>query len=186
MQQGRAMQMKKTESKLILPEEGYDHIQGLINAPFKLLEYGDYQCPYCGDAHDVVKEIRERLGDRLCFAYRNFPLEDMHPYAEHAAEAAEAADAQGRFWEMHHTLYENQDTLEDEDLAEYAAELGLDANRLIKEVRMGAHRRRIQRDLRGGEENGVSGTPTFFVNGELFEGEPGVEELIAALTEKAE
>src|SRR5262245_24887908 len=113
-----------------LPMPDRDHIQGPADAPIMLLEYGDYECPYCGEAYPVVKAIQQRLGKRLCFAFRNFPLADSHPHAEHAAEAAEAADAQGRFWEMHELLFENQDALEDEDLARYAAELGLDAQRL--------------------------------------------------------
>jgi protein-disulfide isomerase len=182
---GEKDHMNKT-LKPVLPMSEYDHIQGQIAAPFQLVEYGDYQCPYCGEAHSVVKEIQERMGDKLCFAYRNFPLSDMHPYAEHAAEAAEAADAQGRFWEMHDLLFENQDALEDENLAEYATELGLDAKRLMAEVREGAHSARIQKDYRSGEQNGVDGTPVFFVNGELFEGEPTADDLIAALTKRAE
>jgi protein-disulfide isomerase len=178
--------MRITKSKSILPEKGYDHIQGPADARFKLVEYGDYQCPYCGEAHEVVKQIQEELGDKLCFAYRNFPLEQIHPYAEHAAEAAEAAASQGRFWEMHDALFENQHALEDEDLAAYASELGLDAGRLIGEVQKGAHAARIKKDLHSGEQNGVGGTPTFFVNGVLFEGEPSAEGLVAALIEGAE
>jgi len=173
--------MKNAKSKPVVPMAGHDHIQGPIEAPFQLVEYGDFQCPFCGEAYEVIKQIQESLGGKLCFAFRNFPLTDMHPYAEHAAEAAEAADAQGRFWEMHDTLFENQNALEDEDLAEYAEELGLDAKRLIHDVRGGVHSARIQKDYRSGEENGVSGTPTFFVNGKLFEGEPTAKELIAAL-----
>ncbi len=111
-----------------LPMPGRDHIQGPIHAPLMLLEYGDYECPYCGEAYPVVKAIQERLADRLCFAFRNFPLVNSHPHALHAAEAAEAAGAQGRFWEMHDLLYENQDALEDEDLAEYGSQLGLNRN----------------------------------------------------------
>ena len=148
----------------------HDHIQGSMDAPFKLIEYGDYQCPYCGDAHEVVKEIQDRLGDRLCFVFRNFPLTELHPSAEHAAEAAESAAAQRRFWEMHDLLFENQTAVTDEDLAEYATELGIDAGRLIAEVQKGAHAVRIQKDLRSGEKNGVNGTPAFFVNGKLFAG----------------
>src|SRR5690349_909852 len=98
------------------PTAGRDHIQGPIDAPMTLLEYGDYECPYCGDAHPVVKAVQKRLGNRLCFAFRNFPLVNSHPHAEHAAEAAEAAATQGKFWEMHDILYENQDSLEDENL----------------------------------------------------------------------
>ena len=128
-------------SALPMPER--DHIQGPVDAPIKLLEYGDYECPYCGEAYPVVKEVQKRLGKRLCFAFRNFPLANAHPHAEHAAEAAEAAAAQGRFWEMHDLLYENQGDLEDEDLARYATALGLDAQRLLKEVQTGAHLARL-------------------------------------------
>src|SRR5215813_13182777 len=110
-----------------LPIPDRDHIQGPIDAPILLLEYGDYECPYCGEAYPVVKAIQKRLGNRLCFAFRNFPLVNAHPHAEHAAEAAEGAAAQGRFWEMHDLLYENQHALEDTDLAGYASALGLDA-----------------------------------------------------------
>lgn len=172
--------------KSILPVKGHDHFQGSIDAPYALVEYGDYQCPYCGDAHEVIKEIQDHLGDRLCFVYRNFPLVDIHEHAEHAAEAAEAAAANGRFWEMHDLLYENQNALEDDDLADYAMELGLDPQRLISEVRGAAYASRIKKDIISGEKNGVNGTPTFFVNGRLFEGEPMPEELIAALTARAE
>src|SRR5277367_5794017 len=114
-------------SKLRLPAAGWDHIQGPIDAPVTLLEYGDYQCPFCGEAYHTVKAVQAELGEQLCFAFRNFPLTNVHPYAEHAAEAAESAGAQGRFWEMHDLLFENQEALADEDLARYASALGLDA-----------------------------------------------------------
>src|SRR5437868_3160920 len=107
------------------PATGRDHIQGPIDAPIQLVEYGDYQCPYCGEADSIVKAIQERLSERLCYAFRHFPLTNMHPYAEHAAEAAEAAGVQGKFWEMHDILFENQDALSDEALAEYAESLEL-------------------------------------------------------------
>src|SRR5258707_6105320 len=116
------------------PMPDRDHIQGPIDAPIKLLEYGDYECPYCGEAYPAIKEVQERLGNRLCFGFRNFPLSNSHPHAEHAAEAAETAAEQGRFWEIHDLLYENQDALEDEDLAQYASALRLDARRFISEV----------------------------------------------------
>src|SRR5437667_8472859 len=119
------------KSKLTLPIAGRDHLQGPIEAPAALVEYGDYECPYCGEAYPIIKAIQQRLGERLCFGFRNFPLTNAHPHAEHAAEAAEAAEAQGKFWEMHDLLFENQEALEDEDLAHYAASLGLDARRLI-------------------------------------------------------
>ena len=168
--------------KLTEPVPERDHIQGPVDAAMTLLEYGDYECPYCGDAYPVVKAVQKRLGNRLCFAFRNFPLVNSHPHAEHAAEAAEAAAAQGKFWEMYELLYESQEALEDEDLAQYAATLGLDADRLMKEVLAGAHIERIREDVQSGEQNQVNGTPTFFVNGVIYEGEPELEALIEALT----
>ena len=173
----------QTKSNLVLPVAGRDHIQGPTDAPLALVEYGDYECPYCGDAHPIVKAIQKRLGERLCFAFRNFPLVNSHPHAEHAAEAAEAAGVQGRFWEMHDMLYENQEALEDEDLREYASSLGLNADRLIREVMSGAHGRRLDEDILSGESNEVNGTPTFFVNGVRYNDEVDVESLLTALTQ---
>lgn len=169
-------------SAVPMPER--DHIEGPVDAPIKLVEYGDYECPYCGQAYPVVKAIQKRLGKRLCFAFRNFPLANSHPHAEHAAGAAEAAGEQGRFWEMHDLLYENQDALEDEDLARYASDLGLDARRLIGEVESEAHAARISEDFRSGARNGVNGTPSFFINGVRYDGMTGIEELLSALTGK--
>src|SRR6266487_2147452 len=166
------------KSKLTLPIGGRDHIQGPIEAPIALLEYGDYECPYCGDAHPVVKAIQERLGDRLCFAFRNFPLVNAHPHAEHAAEAAEAAGVQGKFWEMHDLLFENQNALDDEDLAQYATALGLDVRRLIGEVVAGTHTGRVREDFRSGARGGVNGTPTFFINGVRYDGETSLNALL--------
>src|SRR5947207_12422035 len=103
------MKTESPKSKLTLPVAGRDHIQGAADAPIALLEYGDYECPFCGEAYPIVKAVQERLGERLCFAFRNFPLVNSHPHAEHAAEAAEAAGAQGKFWEMHDLLFQNQD-----------------------------------------------------------------------------
>jgi protein-disulfide isomerase len=169
-------------SKVLLPQARRDHIQGPIDAPIALVEYGDYECPYCGDAYPIVKEIQERLGDRLCLAFRNFPLVNAHPHAQHAAETAEAAGAQGKFWEMHDMLYENQNALEDEDLAQYAAALGFDARRLISEVLTGAHTARVREDFRSGARGGVNGTPTFFINGARYDDALDFDALLAALT----
>jgi len=173
------------KSKVTLPIAGRDHIRGPIDAPAALVEYGDYECPYCGAAYPIIKTIQQRLGNRLCFAFRNFPLANAHPHAEHAAEAAEAAGAQGKFWEMHDLLFENQEALDDEDLAQYAASLGLDARRLISEVRAGAHTARVREDFQSGARSGVNGTPTFFINGLRYDGDPEVDALLAALTEHA-
>jgi protein-disulfide isomerase len=169
------------KSKLTLPAPNRDHVQGPIDAPVALLEFGDYQCPYCGAAYPIVKAVQKRLGNRLCFAFRNFPLTNIHPYAAHAAEAAEAAGAQGRFWEMHDLLFENQNALDDESVAQYATALNLDAPRLVKEILTGVHTERVREDFRSGARGGVNGTPTFFINGVRFEGVPSADALVAAL-----
>jgi protein-disulfide isomerase len=148
-----------------------DHAAGPADARITLVEYGDYECPYCGMAYPVVREIQRALGDDLRFVFRNFPLAQAHPHAEHAAEAAEAAAAQGKFWEMHDMLYEHQDALEDDDLVGYARALGLDADRVARELATGAHEERVRRDFREGVRSGVNGTPTFFVNGVRYDGD---------------
>jgi protein-disulfide isomerase len=144
------------------------------------LEYGDYECPCCADAQRIVKEIPRRLGDDLLFAFRNFPLTNIHPHAEHAAEAAEAAGAEGNFWGMHDILFENQAALDDEDLATYAAGLGLDGTRLIREVASSVYAPRIRDDFKSGVRGGVNGTPTFFINGERYDGKVDLEHLLGA------
>jgi len=175
------MSSPASKSQLTLPNAKRDHIQGPIDAPIALVEYGDYECPYCGEAYPIIKATQQRLGDRLCFAFRNFPLVNSHPHAQHAAEAAEAAGAQGRFWEMHDLLFENQDALEDENIAQYAQALGLDARRLIGEILTGAHTARVREDFRSGARGGVNGTPTFFIKGVRYEGTLDADALVAAL-----
>lgn len=170
-------------AKLIRPIANRDHVQGSIDAPVALLEYGDYECPVCGEVYPVIKAIQERMGDELCFAFRNFPLATMHPHSERAAEAAEAAGAQGSFWEMHDTLFENQNALENEDLAEYAQALGLDAPRLLAEVMSGVYSPRVREDFRNGVRGGVNGTPSFFINGVRYDGARGLDPLLEALTQ---
>src|SRR5437879_12579680 len=118
-------------AQLKLPDAERDHIQGVIDAPIALLEYGDYECAFCGEVQPIVKEIQRRLGDDLCFAFRHFPLTNVHPHAEHAAEAAEAAAEQSSFWAMHETLFANQDALDDAALAHYAAALDSSEVRLL-------------------------------------------------------
>ena len=171
-------------ARLGLPVGERDHVRGPATAPVTLVEYGDYECPYCRAAVPIVQELHGLMGDQLRYVFRHFPLAKLHPHAQHAAEAAEAAGAQGRFWEMHDLLYENQDALEDEYLARYAATLGLDAEPLIKEVHAGAHTARIRDDFRSGARLGVNGTPSFFINGVRYDGATDVEELLAALTEQ--
>jgi protein-disulfide isomerase len=172
--------------KLTLPDNKRDHIHGSPDAPISLLEYGDYDCPFCGQVQPIVQEILERLGDNLCFAFRHFPLTNVHPHSEHAAEAAEAAGAQGKFWEMHDALFANQQALEDEFLAEYAAALGLDDERLLREVISEAYAQRIREDFLSGVKGGVNGTPTFFINGERYDGARGLEPLLAAISQSSD
>jgi len=167
---------------LTLPDPERDHIQGSTDAPIKLLEYGDYECPFCADAHAMVKEIQRQLGEGLLFAFRNFPLANIHPHAEHAAEAAEAAGEQGNFWAMHDLLFENQTALDDDDLAGYASKLNLDATRLMREVAAGVYAARIREDFKSGVRAGVNGTPTFFINGERYDGERDLRQMLSALT----
>jgi formate-nitrite transporter family protein len=166
---------------LTLPDGTRDHIQGSIDAPITLLEYGDFECPVCGETYPVIKSIQESLGENLCFAFRHFPLANVHPRAPRAAEAAEAAGGQQRFWEMHDILFENQQALEDDDLVEYAAILHLDVDRFADELEVGVHRSRVLEDFRSGVRGGVNGTPTFFINGERYDGERGLDPLLSAL-----
>ena len=167
---------------LTLPDPERDHTSGSPDGSIKLLEYGDYECPFCGEAQPIVKEIQRRLGDDLLFAFRHFPLTNIHPHAEHSAEAAEAAGTQKNFWGMHDVLFENQGALDDDDLAEYAAELGLDETRLIREITSGVYAPRIREDFKSGVRGGVNGTPTLFINGERYDGARDLKHLVNALT----
>ena len=142
-----------------------DHIQGSANAQVTLVEYGDFECPHCGRAYPIVKEIQRRLGAELRFVYRHFPLHDIHPHAERAAEAAEAAGAQGAFWPMHDMLFENQSSLDDASLIRYAERIGLDVEPFVLDLERRTHSHRVQHDHTNGVHDGVQGTPTFFVDG---------------------
>jgi protein-disulfide isomerase len=152
-------------ARLSSPVTGRDHAQGPPDAAVTLVEYGDYECPHCGRAYPIVKEIQKRLGSRLRFVFRNFPLKEIHPHAEHAAEAAEAAAVQGKFWEMHDTIFEHQRALDDRHLVEFAVELALDEARLRRELASHMHAARVREDFLSGIRSGVNGTPTFFING---------------------
>jgi protein-disulfide isomerase len=162
-----------------------DHIQGPADASVTLLEYGDYECPYCGAAYPIVKEVQDRMGDQLRFVFRNFPITTSHPHAEQAAEAAEAAGSQGRFWEMHDTLYENQRRLGDADLRSYAARLGLDLESFERDVAEHVHAPRVREDFMSGVRSGVNGTPTFYINGVRHDDSYELETLLAALEQAA-
>jgi protein-disulfide isomerase len=169
-------------TRLTVPVARRDRIQGPLDAPVTLLEYGDYECPACGQVFPIIKTVQERLGNTLCFAFRHFPLTNVHPHSEHAAEAAEAAGAQGKFWMMHDILFENQDALEDEDLIRYATALKLSARRLIAEVAAGAYATRLREDFMSGMRGGVNGTPTFFINGLRYDGARALSALLEAVT----
>ena len=158
-----------------------DHQQGPETAPVTLVEYGDYECPYCGEAYPIVKEIQRRLGNRLRFVFRNFPLTQSHPHAEHAAEAAEAAAVQGKFWEMHDSLFEHQRALDDAHLVQYAIVLNLDKERFVREMTEHVHTNRVREDFLSGVRSGVNGTPTFFINGVRHDDSYALETLLAAI-----
>ena len=174
------------ESRLVVPvAEDRDHIQGPADAPVTLVEYGDFQCPFCGRAYPIVKEVQARMGDRLRFVFRNFPITTSHPQAEHAAEAAEAGAAQGRFWEMHDHLFENQKRLRDEDLHLSAEEVGLDVERFDREMANHIYADRVHEDFLGGVRSGVNGTPTFYINGARYDDSYEPDDLVAALEQAA-
>jgi protein-disulfide isomerase len=172
-------------NRLTPPVSNADHRAGPNDAPVTLVEYGDFECPHCGAAHPIVRDVRKRMGERLRFVFRHFPLSEVHPHAMHAAEAAEAAAAQGKFWEMHDMLYENQQALEDSDLIRYAESLGLDAERVERELSSGAHEKRVRESFRSGVRSGVNGTPTFFINGVRYDGEWEADTLLDALNREA-
>jgi NhaA family Na+:H+ antiporter len=159
-----------------------DHVRGAADAPVTLVEYGDFQCPYCGDAYPVVQELLARFGDRLRFVFRHMPLADLHPRAPAAAEAAEAAAAQGRFWEMHDRLFGHQLGLSDAELRRHAEAIGLDLERFDRELRDGVHAGRVEEDYRSGVRSGTPSTPRFFVNGVIHLGSPTRAELEEAIS----
>jgi protein-disulfide isomerase len=165
--------------------EERDHIQGPADAPVTLVEYGDYQCPYCGAAYPIIKEVQARMGERLRFVFRNFPITTSHPNAEQAAEVAEAAATQGRFWQMHDLLYENQKRLRDPDLRAYAEQLGLEIEQLDQELAEHVHAARVREDFMSGVRSGVNGTPTFYVNGARHDDSYDLETLLAVLERAA-
>ena len=143
--------------------------------------FGDFQCPYCAAAYPIIRRIRDQMAGRLLFAFRHFPLRDIHPDAERAAEAAESAAAQGAFWQMHDRMYESGGALSREDLIGYASELGLDSERVGTELDSETHRPRVQRDVDSGTSSGVTGTPGFFVGGRLYRGSFDAQSLTTAL-----
>jgi protein-disulfide isomerase len=161
--------------------EDVDHVRGEPGAELQLVMFGDFQCPFCLGAQSVLRRVRSRLGERLLFVFRHLPIPERHPLAPLAAEASEAAAAQGRFWEYHDTLYELQPKLSRETMLAAGADLGLDAERMAAEIDSGAHRDRVARDLASAAASGATGTPTFFVNGSRHFGAYDASSLVEAL-----
>jgi len=162
-----------------------DHVRGPADAAVTLVQYGDFDCPSCGDMHPVVERLQDRLGNELHFVFRHFPLTQTHRNADRAARAAEAAASQGSFWAMHDTLYENQDALGRSDLVAHADRLGLDTDRFERDLEDEAYEERIHEDFSSGARSGVNGTPTFFVNGERYDGPLEFDGLLMALADAA-
>lgn len=170
--------MSEAGTRLMPAVSERDHMLGTLDAPVVFVEYGDYQCPHCLQAHSIVGELQERIGDRISFVYRHFPIRSSHPRAQYAAEAAEAAGAQGKFWEMHDLLFKNQDALSDANLIEYAEQIGLDKEVFQRDLEGGRFKDRVDEDYRSGERSGVNGTPTFYINGERYDGPWDIESLV--------
>ncbi|NML57528.1 DsbA family protein [Chryseobacterium cheonjiense] len=158
-----------------------DHIQGNANAELVIVEYGDYQCPYCGAAYPVLKELMDEFGNQVQFVFRNFPLSEMHQYARPAAIAAEAANLQGKFWEMHDAIYENQQYLNKDLLQEIAEKLNLNINQFKNDIESSELAEKVDSDFESGIISGVNGTPSFFVNGKKFNG--GATDLLELVRE---
>src|SRR3989475_2544864 len=166
---------------LVVPVSERDHSQGPATAAVTLVQYGDYECPYTRQSTTIVRAIQQQLGDKLRFVFRNFPLTQIHPHALHAAFAAEAAATQGKFWQMHDTIFHHQHTLEDADLEQFAEAVGLDMQQFARDMAERPSMSRIEEDLQSGIRSGVRGTPTFFINGVLYRGSGEQEALLAAL-----
>lgn len=170
------------DEQLAQPATDRDHIMGPSDAPVTLVEYGDFECSYCGQAYVEVKTLKERLGDRLRFVFRNFPLPESHPHAIHAAEAAEAAGKQGKYWDMFDLLYTHQSALDDAHLVDYARTLSLDVDAFRRELSDDDELPVIEEDVESGLESGVQGTPTFFINGQMYEGPFDADSLQEAIS----
>ena len=168
---------------LTLPvDAAVDHVRGEVDAPYELVMYGDFQCPYSLAAQAPVRRVQRRMGDELRFVFRHFPIRESHPMAQAAAEASESAAAQGRFWDYHDQVYAAQQRLSDDELFRIAGRLGLSARRVADDLADGRWRERVARDVRSAEDSAVEGTPTFFVNGRRHDGVYDAATLTAALT----
>lgn len=163
------------------PVNEQDHYCGPAAAPVELLEYGDYQCPHCGRAYPIVKELMAQLGDNLKFVFRNFPLSKIHPHARLAAIAAEAAGLQHKYWEMYNVIFQNQKRIHQSALVEYAAQIGLDVERFKADMEQEALADKVEGHFYGGMRSGVNATPTFFINGEQYTGSWELEDILGCI-----
>jgi protein-disulfide isomerase len=158
------------QALLLIPVGPDDHVRGPLDAKITVVEYGDYQCPYCGQAYPIVERLASEFDDSLRVVFRNLPLADVHPHAEAAAEVAEAVALQGKFWQIHDALFENQGDLSDIALRGYEKLVGADVDRVANDIAEGGPRRRVDADFEGAIRSGANGTPTFFVNGVRYDG----------------
>jgi peroxiredoxin/predicted DsbA family dithiol-disulfide isomerase len=176
-------QQEEITGQLTLPVSARDHILGRADAPVTLVEYGDYECPHCSSVHPIVKELLSRTGDSVRFVFRNFPLTQVHHYAQKAAEAAEVAADHDAFWPIHDLLFENQHSLDRESLMRYAVAAGLDAAQFASELASGQKADRVKEDFMSGVHSGVNGTPAFFINDHRYDGPVGLSDLLTAIEE---
>ena len=168
------------EPTLTVPVTGDDHVRGPVGAPVTVVEYGDYECPYCAAARPVLAELVDSSAGRVRLVFRNFPLADVHPYALTAALAAEAAGAQGVFWEMHDLLFQRQNRLGDADLAEYAESVGLPGGAVVGDAAQ-PYGDKVEADFQSGVDSGVRGTPTLFIDGRRYTGRVDLRSLEAVV-----
>lgn len=174
-------QSQVVTAKLTVPIDASDHVIGNRNSAITMLEYGDFECPYCGEAYGIVKDILKVYGNQMLFSYRHFPLTEIHPHAQQAAEASESAGVAGKFWEMHDALFEHQYALDEPSLVRYTQALGLDADKLVDDLANRIYKPKVDRDFISGIRSGVNGTPTFYVNGVRHDGSYYYKNLIRAL-----
>lgn len=171
-------------SRLLLPIRPLDHVHGSEDAPYTLVEYGDYECPDCGRLFVILRDLQQDIASRLRIVFRHYPRSGVHRHAQQAAEAAEAAGAQGKFWDMHTLLFKRQQALQRKDLIRYAEELSLDVERVRRELKSETYSERVRTDFLAGVQNGVYGTPSLFLNGVRYDGEWDRESLLSHLNRK--
>lgn len=181
-----SVQDEAAASSLLLPIQPEDHVEGSPTARYTLVEYGDYECPACGTLFATISQLHEQFGDDVRLVFRHYPLSGRHPCAQQAAEAAEAAGAQNKFWEMHNVLFQHQSALNLKDLLRYAEQLGLDVKQLRDALKRRTFEDRVREDFRRGVANGVYGTPGLFIKGIRYNGGLELEAILEKLKEEAQ